>query len=227
MPGGVIGLLALAGLAWGFARVLDAPRWAGQAIALATVLVMLAALVVLPPDAPFRQSVAGSVQGLVVLGALAVPVLFYRSLLRRLRRRAGTDTDAAPIKTGFVRIDDDVQLVAEIAARAGAAGEGDPSPDRFSVAFRDNDGQIVAAGHARIHNDMAQLGGIWVDRPARSRGLGRGIVQTLEDEARRQGARQAFVDCQPGAEAAFMTHLGYTETARLANLRRTLERSLT
>lgn len=218
----MLGLLAIAGLAWGFARVLDAPRWTGPAIALATVLVMMGGLLFLPPEAPFRQSVAGSVRTLLLVGALAVPVLGYRALLARVRQRAAPPPPAHP--TGFVVVADDAALVADIAARAGAA-----PPRRLSVAHRGPDGAVTAAGRVTLDSDLAILSGLWVDAPARSRGLGGALVRHLEDEARRLGARRALADCGSEAAAGFLSRLGYEEAGRVAareGLRITMTRGI-
>ena len=125
---GLFGLLAAAALVWGFARVLDAPRWTGQAILLAVLVIAAASQLLLPPEAPLRQSVGGAAQAGVLLAVIAVPVLGYRWVLRRLRARhdAGTSAPAAHPR-GFVLIEDDAALIADIRSRARS-----PEAESFS-----------------------------------------------------------------------------------------------
>jgi len=211
---GLFGLLAVAGLAWGFARVLDAPRWTGQAILLALLLVAAASQLLLPPEAPLRQSVGGAARAGAWLVVIAVPVLGYRWVLRRLRARhdAGAPPPAGHPR-GFVLIDDDATLMSDIRARAGAAGA---VAESFSIAHRGADGEIEAAAQARLADGIAMLGPVWVAPERRRQGLGTGLIEALEAEARRRGAARVVADTVAPGLAALLSARGYAPAGRVA-----------
>lgn len=209
---GLFGLLAAAALAWGFARVLDAPRWTGQAILLALLLVAAASQLLLPPEAPLRQSVGGAARAGVWLVVIAIPVLGYRWVLRRLRARHEASvpgSEAHP--TGFVLIADDAALIADIRARAGAS-----EPESFSIAHRGEDGEIEAVAHAQLADGLAMLGPVWVAPDRRRQGLGTGLIETLEAAARTRGAARMVADTAEPDLVALLSARGYATAGRVA-----------
>ena len=209
---GLFGLLAIAALAWGFARVLDAPRWTGQAILLALLLIAAASQLLLPPEAPLRQSVGGAARAGVWMALIAVPVLGYRWALRRLRARHDAAAEApAAHPTGFVLIADDAALIGDIRARAGAA-----EADSFSIAHRRADGEIEAAAQATIADRLATLGTVWVAPARRRQGLGTGLMDALEAEARARGISRVVADTAEPDLAGLLTARGYEAVARIA-----------
>ena len=209
---GLFGLLAAAALVWGFARVLDAPRWTGQAILLAVLVIAAASQLLLPPEAPLRQSVGGAAQAGVLLAVIAVPVLGYRWVLRRLRARhdAGTSAPAAHPR-GFVLIEDDSALIADIRSRARS-----PEAESFSIAHRGEDDEIEAAAQARIARGIATLGTVWVAPERRRQGLGAGLIAALEAEARSRGAARVVADTPDPDLAALLSSRGYAPAGRVA-----------
>ncbi|MEM8788932.1 MAG: GNAT family N-acetyltransferase [Pseudomonadota bacterium] len=213
--GGIIGLLAMGGLAWGFARVLDAPAWVVRSIPLVLVVIVMLAQILLPVDAPFRQTTGAALQAVFWLAVAAVPVLGYRWLLRQARIRAGTAPEAP--KTGFVLIEEDAALMEEISARLSAANRAAAPWDRqtFSVAHRDPSGRIVAAGQVRLNMGLAELRRVWVDPDRRGRGLGAELVGHLEDAARDRGAKRALLDTYSWQAQGFYEKLGYTRFAEV------------
>jgi hypothetical protein len=180
--GGVLTLLVAAAFVWGYARVLDAPPLVFRAIPFGVLAVMLAALVLLAPDHPFRLSVAGTAELLLVAGLIAGPVLGYRLVLRRLRARQMTA--AAPVAArplaGLVRISDDRALVAEVERMAGTA------PRAFSLLDRTASGDIAAAARVSI---SAGLGTISHLHAAPGTDFG-AILAATRSEAAAEGARQ-------------------------------------
>lgn len=209
---GLFGVLAAAGLAWGFARVLDAPRWTGRAILLAVLVIAAASQLLLPPGAPLREGVGSAARAGAWLAVIAVPVLGYRRLLRRLRARHESAAVApAPHPTGFVLIADDAALIADIRARTGAA-EG----DRFSIAHRGDDGRIEAVAQARLADGLATLGPVWVAPDRRRPGLGTGLIDALEAEVRSRGGVRLVADTADPALAALLSARGYAPAGRIA-----------
>ncbi|PWG74891.1 hypothetical protein DF186_15545, partial [Enterococcus hirae] len=88
--------------------------WSGRAILLAVVLLALAGLVLLPEDAPFRQSVQGSLSFALVAAIVAVPVLAYRWGFRRLRARHAPAPEPAGITGRTVLVPEAQALSADL-----------------------------------------------------------------------------------------------------------------
>jgi [ribosomal protein S18]-alanine N-acetyltransferase len=85
--------------------------------------------------------------------------------------------------------------------------------------------------------DQAELGDIAVERGWRGRGLGRLLLETVLDRARREGVRELFLEVRPSNEGArrLYERYGFEEVGRRRNyysepredalvLRRTMER---
>ncbi|WP_112320480.1 hypothetical protein [Oceanibium sediminis] len=213
----LLGLLALGALAWGFARVLDAPKGAIRAIPMVMVLVALLSQVALPETAPFRQSVGGALRLMVYAAILAVPVLGYRTVLRRLRARSG----AMPVKrdtpVGFVLIEDDTRLAADTAGALAAQHKGAVpwAPETFSVAHRDASGQITGTVRGLLNMGLLDIDGLHV-APQADSALAAGLLAELEAEGTRRGARRAVLSLHDWQAPALAAAAGYREHARVA-----------
>ncbi|NNU78880.1 hypothetical protein HMH01_00380 [Halovulum dunhuangense] len=211
----MLGLLLFAGLAWGFARVLDAPRWTGQAIVLVVVLIMLASQVALPPEAPFRQSVGGSIRALVVLAIAAIPFLGYRWLLRRLRaRHVPPPTAAAPAVTGRVALVPEVEALGRDLAGSLQA----ETPERFGLVRRAPDGTLVGGAVVGIEAGLARIAPVWVSDVAS--GLVAELIDAASQEARARGAKALELETRDRAIAAAASEAGLSAAPCLADLHR-------
>ncbi len=197
----LLGVLVVAALGWGFARVLDAPRWAGPAILLVVVIIAALSQIALPPEAPLRQTTGGAVRALVWLAAAAVPILAYRALLRRLRGAVPAPT---PHPQGFVIIPEDAALVEDIAARLGAAV---PTTETVSLAHRAPDGALTASLRLQITDTLASLHNIWVDPTDPT--LAPRLLTQAEDEARRRAATTVLTQPRTADQATQLRTLGY------------------
>lgn len=196
---GVFGLAAIAALAWGFARVLDAPRWAGQAILLATVLIALAGLLLLPPGAPFRESVGGSVRAAVFVAIAAVPVLAYRRVLRRLRPGRGAPVQVTGRPAVVAEAD---ALAADLRAQLGTAPE-----TAFGLIHRHPDGHLVAGAVVRLAGEHARIAPVWWEEDADPETVTDPLIAALTHETARRGATRATLEsAPPRIAAAFRAH---------------------
>ena len=95
----MVWIIAATALAWGFARVLEAPRWVEWCIPLVALGVTALCLVALPGDSAFRQSVAGGARALGVLALVVVPVAGYLVLVRRLKAKVQPQGSKAAVIT--------------------------------------------------------------------------------------------------------------------------------
>lgn len=81
----------------------------------------------------------------------------------------------------------------------------------FVLAYEDD--RLVAGGAFKPYDeDTVELKRIWTAREARGRGVAAAVVRELEDEARRRGARRAYLTTGPRQPEAvrLYTRLGYT-----------------
>lgn len=209
---GFAGLVFLGAVAWGFARVLDAPRWVARAIPLVLIAVMLASQILLPAGAPLRDSVGAALRALVFLGLASLPVLGYRWLLRRLRARQGQGVQPRP--SGFVLIDDDAALTAE--ADAAQSKPENWSPEAFSIAFRADDGAVRASAQAVVTLGLAEVRYLtFYPGAGADLDLGQRLLDALEGEARSRGATRMATDAYDWNNRQVFLQAGFTETGCL------------
>lgn len=92
-------------------------------------------------------------------------------------------------------------------------------PDLYSrkitVAVRDKSGMIRGGTIGRIAGDSMYVEVVWNDDDARTKGLGRRMMLMLEDEARKSGAREAWLYTMSFQAKPFYEKLGYTQFAEL------------
>ena len=92
-------------------------------------------------------------------------------------------------------------------------------PDLYSrkitVVVRDKSGAVRGGTIGRIAGDSMYVEVVWNDDEARSHGLGRRMMRLLEDEARKSGAREAWLYTMSFQAKPFYEKLGYTQFAEL------------
>lgn len=92
--------------------------------------------------------------------------------------------------------------------------------DRVLVA--DLDGRAVGLAHLQVtpalerERPAAEIGALVVEEAQRGRGVGRALVQAVEDEARLRGCELLFLTSSEGREDAhaFYEHVGFEPTGR-------------
>ncbi|WP_316015474.1 GNAT family N-acetyltransferase [Roseobacter sp. HKCCA0434] len=189
--GGLASLMLIAALAYAFARVLDRPH--RRALALAG-LVSVAAAGLLLFDAGFRQALAANLQAVAVLALIVLPFAGYALFLRRIRRARAPGAAQTPAGLRLIEADD--ALHTEMRAALMAEDHATPGFRReaFSVAWKDEAGSVLGAVRCIILHDVAELKSLYVHPEARSRGIGRDLIEGALTECRARGARRAILD---------------------------------
>ncbi|MGB0497250.1 MAG: GNAT family N-acetyltransferase [Rubricella sp.] len=209
--GGLLSVMILTGIAWGFARVFDAGRRVERAV-LALGLAVLPLSQLLPAGNVFRERIADSLAAFGVVMAILAPLIGYLYLLRRIRRRSGGDAARpAPVRTGLGLIEPDDTLNAEMHQRLLDLNgtEGGMTPERFSLVWRGEDGRIVASLRVVLALGRAEMKTFWVDEAERGKGTGAMLLRAAEEEARTRGARLAVLDTFSWQAPGFYEKQGY------------------
>jgi len=209
--GGVLTLAVIGLLAWGFARVLDGPDWSGRAILLAMVLLALVGLVLLPEDAPFRQSVQGSLSFALVAAIVAVPVLAYRWGFRRLRARHAPEPES---ETGPAGITGCTVLVPEAQALSADLDRAldTEAPHRLGLVHRAPDGSLQAGATVTLTGTRATLAPLWWDEGADTAEVVAPLLDAAATEARQRGAHLLAAETGQPRIARTLIALGFTRT---------------
>ena len=195
-------ILAAALLAWGFARVLDAPRWVERSIPLVAITAVAAVLLLLPAESAFRQGVAGGIRTLAVFGGIAVPLAAYLYFVRRLKARAGPESVRRDHVTGMiVRIIDDTALRAEIA----------PEADGYSLIRRDAAGALELAASLDREGDRLIIRDVWWRDGTDLGGLGEATIAAATEDG---VAQVILTHSDPQLLEAFRA-AGYHEAMRV------------
>lgn len=71
---------------------------------------------------------------------------------------------------------------------------GDDSSEMLCFVLKDPDQQVVGGFIGSTHYEWLQVDLMWVKEDLRGRGFGRRLLQFAEDEARRRGAKNAYLD---------------------------------
>ncbi len=188
------------------ARVAGAPEGTWKLVLAGAGLMVLASQL-LAPGHPMRVDLVTTARVAFWVGLAAIPVGIYAVFLGRLRRRTGADrlNEAAPRRTGLVRIDDDRALAADTRAALDVEGPGRAT----SLAWRDPDGALV--GHIRLRRfaDAAEVEAIRVAPDRRGDGIGGRLLAAAERELRAEGV--ARMSAAPGDWQApqFFARAGY------------------
>lgn len=117
--------------------------------------------------------------------------------------------------------DDDLQRIAQgLVEHALAAGIEPRRHAPLTVLARDASGELVGGLRASTVWGWLQIAELWVAEPHRGRGVGRRILATAEDEARRRACRHALLDTFDFQARGFYERLGYVVVADLADFPR-------
>jgi GNAT superfamily N-acetyltransferase len=80
---------------------------------------------------------------------------------------------------------------------------------RFNVALRDDSGRIVGGVAATLSADSLYLDIVWADDSIRGQGQVRAMMEAIETEARRRGARDAWLYTMSWQARPFYEKFGY------------------
>jgi GNAT superfamily N-acetyltransferase len=81
---------------------------------------------------------------------------------------------------------------------------------RLVVTAHDEARVIQGGAVGRTWGECCELLQLWVAEPARGRGIGRGLLQLFEQQARARGCRLAYLDTFSFQAPGFYEKLGYT-----------------
>jgi GNAT superfamily N-acetyltransferase len=87
---------------------------------------------------------------------------------------------------------------------------------RITAAIRDEAGALHGGVIGRMAGDSVYIEVVWTDDAARGQGLGAEAMRLVEDEARKLGAREAWLYTMSFQAKPFYEKLGYTQFAQLA-----------
>ncbi|MGD9543200.1 MAG: GNAT family N-acetyltransferase [Methylocystis sp.] len=107
---------------------------------------------------------------------------------------------------------------AELAARLGdeVADHFGPRDERpVCIVARDPQGSLVAGLNGVSHWRWLYVRHLWVDKPRRSRGLGRLLMAEAERLARARGCVGVYVDTFDSRAAAFYEGLGFARAGEI------------
>lgn len=86
---------------------------------------------------------------------------------------------------------------------------------RFACFVRDREGTVRGGLRARQWGAAVEVQQLWVEQSLRRQGLARRLMQLLEDEVHRRGARLIYLDTFSFQAHGFYDRCGYTAAVRL------------
>ena len=99
----------------------------------------------------------------------------------------------------------------------------DWSDQTFTVVVRDGTDDVRGGARGFLRMGAVEVRGVWLDPDLRKSGLGRRLIERLEEEARARGASAALLDTYEFQARGFYESCGYTVLAEFdypAGLRR-------
>lgn len=96
-----------------------------------------------------------------------------------------------------------------------AGHTGGETPRDLVVTVRDEADRIVGGLVGDTYVGWLQVHALWVDEPARKRGIGRAILVKAEEEGLRRGCQRVFLETLSFQALAFYQKLGYVVQHRL------------
>ena len=133
--------------------------------------------------------------------------------------RAATDADAAGVIALIGRVFSEYEgCVLDVDAEEPELKTPASSFDRFWVL--ESDGAIVGTSACTVHDGMVEIKKVYLDRSLRGRGLGRRLIELVEETARELGAGriEAWSDTRFVTAHAVYEKLGYERQAETRDL---------
>ena len=87
---------------------------------------------------------------------------------------------------------------------------------KITAAIRDEAGALHGGVIGRLAGDSVYVEVVWTDDATRGHRLGRQAMRLVEDEAKRLGAREAWLYTMSFQAKPFYEKLGYTQVAELS-----------
>jgi GNAT superfamily N-acetyltransferase len=100
--------------------------------------------------------------------------------------------------------------------REDAAARGiDVTPQDLMVTCRDDSGRLVGGVCGNTLGRWLYVGRLWVGAERRGTGLGRRLMEAAEDEARRRGCAESFLNTFAFQARPFYERIGYAVFAEM------------
>ncbi|RED11807.1 GNAT family N-acetyltransferase [Pontivivens insulae] len=212
--GGLLSLLVFAALGAGAgALILGGRRGALIGAVLGAIVITVALL----PSEVFRAQMGESVVAVFWLSIFLFPIVLYALVLREARKKArGKEAETALPEPGLRLIEQDDALFAEQLGKLLALNDKAPhfSRETFSLAWRDERGEVVGALRVGITMGLAEIRVLHVDEAMRGHGIGAALLTGAEEEARRRGCHIASLYTFSWQVPEFYLRQGWTEVHR-------------
>jgi GNAT superfamily N-acetyltransferase len=115
----------------------------------------------------------------------------------------------------FECVEPDEDAYADYSARFGQYNQNGSGwrVQTFSLVLRDKR-RIIAGGRGHVYLGALEIRGLWVDDILRGKGIGSGLLQAIEQEARERSASKAMLYTYSWQAEGFYKSHGYREFAR-------------
>jgi len=111
----------------------------------------------------------------------------------------------------------DIQSLVKGLTEYNASKSGGDTPNYLLVTVRDDAGALVGGLLGATYLGWLQIQVVWLDEGARGHGHGSELMALAEQEARRRGYSNSFVETLSFQAVAFYEKCGYTIFSRLAD----------
>jgi GNAT superfamily N-acetyltransferase len=112
--------------------------------------------------------------------------------------------------------DDTIQKALVVGMRAfNAAATGGILSQKIAIAIRDDGGNLLGGVIGRLAGDSIYMEIVFAEEQIRNTGLGREMMLMAEAEAKRRGAREAWLYTMSFQAKPFYEKLGYRQFAEL------------
>lgn len=111
----------------------------------------------------------------------------------------------------------DIQALVKGLTEFNAAQSGGDTPNYLLVTVRDGDGALAGGLLGATYLGWLQIQVVWLDEATRGHGHGCQLMALAEQEARRRGFFNCFVETLSFQALAFYEKCGYTVFSRLAD----------
>lgn len=189
-------------------RRIGAPRSLQAGVLLGGAILVIGLFIARPDTRPDPTALGRYALVCLVLG---VPIIGYLYFFREVKRRAKLANPPAAI-AGFELVEGDSALQSNMDAKIIAEAVDQGIPWRiasFSIAYRDDEREVTAAGQVLIIMGIAELKRLWVDKSHRGKGLGTDLLSRLEAEATLRGAKSITLQTFDWQAEGFYRKLGY------------------
>lgn len=93
----------------------------------------------------------------------------------------------------------------------------DVEEQSLACLYRSESGELLGGVYGRLFYDCLHIKYLWLSEPLRKQGLGKELLHTIEQQAKRQGVRRFYLDTYTFQAPGFYEKYGYRETGRYSD----------